>query len=60
MTTKQIRLWAARTTSLLAAVYFSVSSYADHHSFSRLLGGLGIAYIFVWLGGEIERNREQS
>lgn len=59
MSTKTIRRWAARLAILLLALYFSIAAYADHGDFLKLLGGLAMAYVFAWLGGEIERNKDQ-
>ena len=35
----------------LAAAFGAISAYGEHRDFMRLLGGFGIAYAFVILGG---------
>ena len=58
MTDKSIRRWAARGMILLLTLYLSIGAFAEHRDYLRLLGGIAMAYVFAWLGGEIERNKE--
>jgi len=60
MTPKGIRRWAARAAAVGLSLYLAIGAFADHRSYLMLLGGLAIAQLFVWLGGEIERNREHA
>ena len=57
---KAIRRWVARGMILLLALYLSIAAFAEHRDYLRLLGGICIAYVFAWLGGEVERNRKDE
>lgn len=50
MSIRQKRI-ALHVFIFLAAAYGAIASYREHRDFLRLLGGFGIAYAFVTLGG---------
>ena len=59
MSTQQLRRYGARAAILFLALYLSIGAFSQHGDYLKLIGGIAMAYVFAWLGGEIERNREQ-
>ncbi len=55
----RLKLWSARLIAALVVVAGAVSAYPAHRSFLTLLGGIGLGWVIVWMGAEIERAKRQ-